>query len=347
MASRYLPPEWAPQDAVLLTWPHAHTDWEPLLDSVEPVYVQITREIAKRQRVIIVCADDAHRAHIADLLLHADVDLNAVNLYVAPSNDTWARDHGPITVMHNDKAEIMDFTFNGWGGKYPADLDNRITNELHHLGAFGDTPLVRESLVLEGGSIETDGAGSLMTTTQCLLSGTRNPTLDKLKTEERLKQCFGVKHILWLEHGHLEGDDTDSHIDTLARFCDENTIAYVSCDDASDPHYPELQNMAAELRLLCNARGERYRLVALPWPMEKKDSDGRRLPATYANFLIINGAVLVPVYDDPADTIACDRLAEIFPDREIVPVPCLPLIRQNGSLHCISMQIPKGVLTKG
>lgn len=328
----------------MLTWPHSRSDWAPILPEVEPVFLQLANEISRREFVLICCYDDQHRAYIADLLLHHDVDLNAVRLYVVPSNDTWARDHGPIAIRQDDALALIDFTFNGWGGKYPADLDNRITVELHHQGAFGDTPLIRDNLVLEGGSIDTDGMGSLLTTTHCLLSGTRNPALEKRRLENRLRETLGVQHILWLEHGYLEGDDTDGHVDTLARFCNPSTIAYVDCADEADPQYAELRSMAAELRLMRDVKGQPYSLVPLPLPAAIHDESGQRLPATYANFLIINGAVLVPVYQDPADEIACTRLAEVFPDREIIPVNCRPLIQQYGSLHCVTMQIPQGIL---
>ena len=342
---QYLPPEWAPQSGVMLTWPHRHGDWAPRLARVEPVFVAIAREIARRERVLIVCYDTAHRAHIERLLRDGSVDLSRVVLPIAPSNDTWARDHGPITVMCRDEPLLLDFGFNGWGGKYGAALDDAITRRLYDAGTFGDTPLQTVQMILEGGSIEVDGCGTLLTTRRCLLAPTRNPTLDAAALERELKQLLGLNRILWLDHGYLAGDDTDSHIDTLARYCDAHTIAYVACDDAHDAHYAELKAMEAELQNLRAADGNPYRLVALPWPRAAYDADGKRLPATYANFLIINGAVLVPTYEDPADTIALARLRECFPDREVIGVNCRPVIEQYGSLHCLTMQLPAGVLT--
>ena len=192
-----------------------------------------------------------------------------------------------------------------------------------------------------------DGSGTLLTTARCLLAPTRNPKLTQDGLEARLKELLGLDRILWLQHGHLTGDDTDSHIDTLARFCDARTIAYVACADPDDEHHAELKAMEEELRALRAADGRPYRLVPLPWPRARYDDDGRRLPATYANFLIINGAVLVPTYDDPADGPALARLRECFPGREIIGVDCLPLIYQYGSLHCVTMQLPEGVLGQG
>jgi agmatine deiminase len=340
----YLPPEWADQSAVMLTWPHSHGDWASRLAMVEPTFDAIAREISKRQKVLIVCYDSKHRAHIEQRLRTAGADLARVVLHVIPSNDTWARDHGPITVTCSGEPLLLDFGFNGWGGKYGHAADNLISRKLYQLETFGDTPMQTVEMILEGGSIEVDGAGTLLTTEQCLLTPTRNPNMSREKIEAELKELLGLKRVLWLRHGHLEGDDTDSHIDTIARYCDARTIAYVSCDDPNDSHYADLKEMERELQSFVAADGQPYRLVALPWPKARHDEDGRRLPATYANFLIINGAVLVPTYQDPADAIALERLRDCFPGREIVAVDCLPLVYQYGSLHCVTMQIPKGVV---
>lgn len=341
---QYLPPEWADQSAVMLTWPHRETDWSRRLKIVEPTFAAIAREVSRREKLLIVCFDANHRAHIEQLLQLARVDMSQIRLFIVPANDTWARDHGPITVLCRNEALLLDFGFNGWGGKYPSALDDAITRRLYDQGTFGDTELHSVNLVLEGGSIEVDGQGTLLTTEQCLLAPTRNPTLPRDELEQRLKALLGLKRILWLKHGHLDGDDTDSHIDTLARFCDANTIAYVACDDPADPHFDDLKEMEAELMAFRSADGSGYRLVPLPWPKAKFNVDGERLPATYANFLIINGAVLVPTYDDPADAVAIERLQGCFPKRDIIGINCLPLIEQFGSLHCVTMQLPAGVL---
>jgi len=339
-----LPPEWAPQSGVMLTWPHARSDWQEALPEVEPVYAQLAQHIASREKVLINCWDAAHAERVNCILKSAGAYLANVMLHILPTNDTWTRDYGPITVLREGWPVLLDFIFNGWGGKFPAPLDNQVTGRIHQNGVFGKTPLRPVNLVLEGGSIEVDGHGTLLTTTQCLLTPTRNPQLSRGQIEATLRELLGVRRVLWLEHGHLLGDDTDSHIDTLARYCDAHTIAYVACDDPADEHYDGLKRMEAELQSLRDYRDEPYRLVPLPWPQAKYDPDGRRLAASYANFLIINGAVLAPTYDDPADTEALARLQSCFPDREVIGVPCLPLIRQNGSLHCVTMQLPAGVL---
>jgi len=341
---RRLPAEWEPQDGVMLTWPHDRSDWLPWLPEVEPVYVAIARAVCARERLLVCVRDEAHRRHVRALLAAGGVARERLALHVAPSDDSWARDHGPITVFDISRPRLMDFVFNGWGGKYEAAQDDRITAALARAGAFGGTPRERVEFVLEGGGIESDGAGTLLTTAACLLSPGRNPGYSREGIEQCLRRFFGLERVLWLEHGALEGDDTDSHIDTLARFCDARTIAYVRCSDRGDAHFGELAAMEEELRALRDARGEPYRLVPLPWPAAKHGRDGRRLPATYANFLIINGAVLVPVYRDAADGEALARLRSCFPGREIVAIDCLPLIEQYGSLHCITMQLPAGVM---
>jgi len=341
---QYLPPEWAPQSGVQLTWPHAASDWGPILDEVEPVFVAIASAVARHELLLVACHDESLRARVGQLLRTAGIDANRIRLAVAPSNDTWARDHGPITVLCQGEAMLLDYEFNGWGNKFPAELDNRITRELHAQGAFGTASIEHESLVLEGGSVEVDGSGTLLTTERCLLAPTRNPKLDRPAIEKCLSESLGIARFHWLRHGYLAGDDTDSHIDTLARLCDRDTIAYVGCDDPGDEHFEELGAMESELREFRTPAGEPYRLIRLPWPRAKLDPDGDRLPATYANFLIINNAVLVPTYQDPADSIALDVLRPAFPGRDIIGIDCLPLIRQHGSLHCVTMQIPEGVL---
>lgn len=336
---RYLPAEWAPQSAVQFTFPHADSDWADLLDEVTPCFVDCVVAVSRFQHVLVVC-DSIER--VRPLLQAARQD--RLLLAEIPSNDTWARDHGGITVLEDGKPLVLDFMFNGWGLKFPAFRDNLITGRLHARGVFGAVRLERPGLVLEGGGIESDGAGTLMVTAECLLSLNRNPHLSRTALEGQLKYHLGVDRFLWLKNGYLAGDDTDSHIDTLARFCDEKTIAYVRCDDAADEHFPALRAMEQELQAFRQANGERYRLVPLPWPAAIYADDGHRLPATYANFLIINGAVLVPVYGLPQDAEALQVLAGCFPGREIVAINCRALIEQHGSLHCISMQYPLGVV---
>jgi len=333
-----LPAEWEPQSAVQLTLPHADTDWAPVLPDVLPVFVQIAETIARFQPVLIV-AQDADAAR--QLLGH--LPPSRLRIVEIPSNDSWARDHGPISIERNGQPELLDFVFNGWGLKFPANKDNLITTRLQNLGAF-NCPLRHGGLVLEGGGIESDGQGTLLVTAECLLSPNRNPHLPASELESQLKTLFGLQQVLWLHHGYLEGDDTDSHIDTLARFCSPDTIAYVRCTDPADPHFEALQAMEQELQTFKTLSGKPYRLTPLPWPDACYGPEGERLPATYANFLIINGAVLVPTYQLPQDQAALDILQGLFLDREVIGIPCRPLILQHGSLHCVTMQYAAGTI---
>ncbi len=336
-----LPAEWEPQSGVMLTWPHAGTDWAPLLDAVTPCFAAIAREIVRRERCLVVCRDAAEvRRALPDLypqLLICELE----------TDDTWARDHGPISVFEEGCPCLLDFTFNGWGMKFAAGRDNLITRELHRRGLFLPQVAYRNRLhrVLEGGAIESDGQGTLLTTEACLLSANRNDHYSKTELEAFFKEALGLERILWLRHGYLAGDDTDSHVDTLARFCDARTIAYVQSGDAADEHADALQCMEEELRAFRTADGRPFTLIPLPMADAAYDpDDGHRLPATYANFLILNGAVLVPTYASPKDALALSRLAPAFPGREIIGIDCRPLIRQHGSLHCVTMQFPIGFL---
>lgn len=339
-----LPAEWHHQSAVILTWPHDRSDWQPVLEQVEPVFVAITKAISQYQKVIINCFNKTHQSHINELLSTAEIDPALIIFTLCLSNDTWVRDYGPITVYRNNRPYLLDFTFNAWGNKFESEKDNKITRLQHQSGVFGDTPIETIDLVLEGGSIEVDGQGTLLTTEACLLSPDRNPHLNRSELEQQLSDYLGIQRILWLKNGYLAGDDTDSHIDTLARFCDAHTICYVACDNVDDEHYNELKAMEEELKSFKTIQGKPYRLVPLPWPKAKYSGDGQRLPATYANFLIINSAVLLPTYNDPADEVAVACLQQCFPNRKIITIPCESIILQYGSLHCLTMQLPDGVL---
>ena len=337
-----LPAEWHRQSAMQLTWPHSATDWQADLPAVTACFRQIAHEIASRQPLLIVCHDvDEVREQ-----LNYEANLMPFSLHQFPSNDTWARDHGGITVLEDGKPVVLDFQFNGWGLKFPANLDNQLTQQLYESGAFSAQVGYRsmKHLVLEGGSLESDGEGTLLTTEACLLAPNRNDTLTKAEIEAVLLESFGLQRVLWLRHGYLAGDDTDSHIDTLARFCDTRTIAYVRCEDTADEHYEALRQMEKELRALRTLEGEPYRLIPLPMAEAVYDEAGHRLPATYANFLIINEAVLLPFYGTAQDAVAQAQLQKIFPNSEVVGVDCQALIRQHGSLHCVTMQYPEGTV---
>lgn len=340
-----LPPEWALQSGVMLTWPHCDSYWGDTLEDIDAVFVNVAKAVIKRQKLVITCLDEQHEQHISALLKKAQVNMAQVRFFHAPLNDIWVRDHGPITVLQDNKPVLLDFTFNGWGGKYPAENDNKISRQLHTQQCFGHTPLKTIDMVLEGGGIEVDGHGTLLTTKSCLLAKTRNPHMTQQEIEARLKELFGLNRVLWLDHGDLHGDDTDGHVDTIARFVDAHTICYVTCSDPTDEHYETFQKMEQQLKTFKDYQGNPYKLVPLPWPQAKyADYDGRRLPATYANFLIINDAVLVPTYDDPADEEALRVLQKCFPDREIVAIPSMAVIQWYGSVHCMTMQLPHEVI---
>lgn len=338
-----LPAEWEPQDAILLTWPHRDSDWAPLLEEVTQLYEGLVTVIADYADLIIA-VPEAELDGIAERLEAMSAPMEFVHLRPAPSNDTWVRDQGPITVLENGQVKLLDFQFNGWGNKFEHELDNALTGILHRDGAFPEVPLEPQDWVLEGGSIEVDGRGTLLTTEACLLNPNRNPDLSRKEIEHRLQRAFGVRKVNWLKHGHLVGDDTDSHIDTLARLCPNNVIAYVQCDDPEDEHFDQLRAMALELAEMTDAEGRPYTLVPLPWPGPVLNDEDERLPATYANFLVVNQAVLVPQYDCPSDEVALEQITQAYPGYHIFGIPCSVLIEQGGSLHCITMQLPEGVL---
>jgi agmatine/peptidylarginine deiminase len=337
-----LPAEWAEQSAVMLTWPHPQSDWAEQLDRAEQLYLQISGAIAVRQQLLVICYDDHHRQQVAGLLEKYGVPATAVVLAIAPSNDTWVRDYGPLTVIAGSKAQLLDFRFNAWGDKYPSDLDNAVTADLASAGLFGAIPCQTLGLVLEGGAVETDGQGTLLATRSSVLAQGRNSGMDREQIETQLGSTLGLRRFLWLERGCLSGDDTDGHIDTLARFSDPQTILHVTAHE-DDPDREELEAMIAELRTFRQENGSPYRLIPLPPVRPQSDQNGRRLPASYANFLIINNAVLMPIYKDASDSEAIRCIERAFPGREVIPIDCRPLIQQNGSLHCITMQLPKEV----
>ncbi|OGO94082.1 MAG: hypothetical protein A3F41_04845 [Coxiella sp. RIFCSPHIGHO2_12_FULL_44_14] len=337
----HLPAEWQPQSGIMFTWPHANSYWDPILAETEKFYAQLIREIAIDEKVLLICYDEKI---VRDFLKREAVNVTNVRFCQIPSNDVWARDHGPITVLKAGKPLLLDFTFNAWGDKYQMPLDNLITQRAHAANAFGETPIHRVDFILEGGSIETDGHGTLLTTRRCLLGENRNKTQNEAAITAILKKYFGFKRILWLSQGHIPGDDTDAHIDTLARFCDPYRIVYQGSSDPADEFYPGLQAMVCELQQFKNYRGNPYRLVELPGISPKMSRlTGDRLPASYANFLITNKKVIVPTYDDPSDEKALAIIADCFPGRKVVGLTSLLLIENFGSIHCISMQLPEGV----
>ena len=300
-----LPAEWAPQSGIQLTWPHAGTDWAYMLTEVQACFAAIAREIAQRELLLIVTPEPEE----VKKQISATVNMQNVRFMECETNDTWARDHGAITMLDSEGASLLDFMFNGWGLKFASDKDNLITRQAVEAGFLNGRYVNRLGFVLEGGSI-----------------------------------VFHLKQVLWLNHGYLAGDDTDSHVDTLARLCSPDTIAYVQCTDTQDEHYEALHQMEEQLKTFRTLNGNPYRLLALPM-VDKIEEEGERLPATYANFLIMNDAVLYPTYRQPEnDQRAKEVLQEAFPEYEIVGIDCRALIKQHGSLHCVTMQYPAGVL---
>ena len=331
---RRLRAEWERQKAVMLAFPHEGTDWAKRgeLHKAYAPFVRMAQAIAYSQAVYILCRQ---KEEIEELFCSR----RNITFIELEYNDTWIRDYGVLSLEEDGEALLMDFRFDGWGGKYEAEADNRVNSILHGRGYFATATMQSVDFVLEGGSIESDGRGTILTTSSCLCNPNRNGGLSKEEVEERLSRYIGAKRILWLDHAYLEGDDTDGHIDMLARFVDEETIAYVSCEDRDDPHYEELSSMEAQLRSMRREDGEAYRLIPLPMCEAVYDEEGRRLPASYANFLICNEALLYPSYGVPSDKEADALFRRIFPAREIIPIPCRKLIEEGGSLHCSSMQL--------
>lgn len=333
--------EWDQQDGVILSWPHAGTDWAYMLDEVTACYVEMARAILGDDERLVIVASDADDVRAA---LGQDMDWSRIDIVELPTNDTWVRDYGPITVYRDGALALADFTFNAWGLKFAADCDNLVTSRLDGQGVF-KMPLINyRDIVLEGGAIETDGNGTVLTTTCCLTAPNRNDTLSREQLEHMLLERLGCLKVLWLDHGGLTGDDTDGHIDTLARFAPGGIILYTGCDDPSDEHFEPLMKMEEQLKQFTDVDGNRYHLIKLPLPDAIYDEISR-LPATYANFLVTNHQVLVPVYGQPENDVkACELIGQAFPDRRVVAVDCRALICQHGSLHCATMQLPKGSL---
>jgi agmatine deiminase len=337
----HLPAEWHPQHAIQITWPHEDTDWNWILEDVQTFYLNLALIILKYENLIICVPNQSYKQALEQSIVKTLQPNHpfSCDIFICASNDSWARDHGPITVFNNGQATVLDFQFNGWGNKFKSELDNQITQNLFTQNAYPADHISQHSLILEGGSIECDGFGTLLTTEKCLLNQNRNPDLNKQDIENALQTTLGTHNILWLNHGDLEGDDTDAHIDTLARLAPGNQIIYQGCDSPDDLHYKDLNAMKHQLGTFKNAQGQAFELVELPMPQAIFE-DGQRLPATYANFLFINDAVLQPIYNVPQDELAIKKMQSALPDFKIIPLDCSLLIRQYGSLHCITMQIP-------
>ena len=336
-----LPAEWESFGAILLSWPHEDSDWAYMLEEVTTCYIDIVKAIIQETNVIIVAPDiDIPKKQLSNL------DQSRIKYLEIPTNDTWARDFGVITTCDNEGNFILnDFQFNGWGLKFASNKDNLITRAMIEQKAITGVYNNCMGFALEGGSIESDGNGLILTTSECLLSPNRNGDLSKEEIEQYLTTIFGIKKMLWLDYGFLEGDDTDSHIDTLARIAPNDTIVYVGTDDMSDIHYEALQSMKQQLTQFTTLEGNKFNLIELPLPDPIYDEDGYRLPATYANFLIMDKSVIMPIYNQPQKDLLATQIMQIaFPNHKIITVDCNALIKQHGSLHCVTMQLPKEIL---
>ena len=386
-----LPAEWEAQWGVMLTWPHEDTDWKPYLTEITETFVAMSREIAAREHLLIVVPK-------AEIVPEEIRQMERVVIFECPTDDTWARDHGPIVLKGSEgdgkrsekgvkecgvRRLWLDFRFNGWGEKFPAENDNRIvaqffeemtrseergarseerearSEELSTLNSQLSTLNVQlenhQDFVLEGGSIESDGRGTIFTTSQCLLAPNRNQPLTREEIEAELKRRLRAERVVWLDYGNLVGDDTDGHIDTIVRCAPDDTLLYVGCDDENDEQFADFRALEQQLKSLQTADGKPYRLLRLPMPdaifEETISEEGgtrkeerERLPATYANFLILNGAVLAPIYGQPEnDAEALRVIGKAFPDRNIIPIDARTIIRQHGSIHCLTMQIPSQI----
>lgn len=336
MSTRRVPAEWEPAAQLLLTWPHAGQDWGDALPAADAAFLKLARAAAPQAPLLIAADPRLDLDALSKRLHEVGVPDKRVRLIACPSDDVWARDHGPLTRLDDGQATVVDFDFNAWGGKYAFEADRQITARLHEAGGFGETPRLAVDWVLEGGAIDVDGRGTVLTTPACLQDTRRNADASRERAESLLAQHLGAERIWWLDAPSLMGDDTDGHIDTLVRFAPDGSLLVQGCETRDDPHHGPLRQLHADLAQL--SRGQ-HELVTLPLPAPVLDTDGRRLPASYANLLFLNGAVLVPTYGDPADEVALRRIEQASPGHRICPVDARTLVRQNGSLHCVTMQI--------
>jgi agmatine deiminase len=332
------PAEWAPHAATWLSWPHKEASWPGKLQAIYPVYAQFVKEIAQGELVNINVNDSAMQATATGWLVGAGVNLGRVRFHLHPTNDAWCRDHGPAFVTNpaTGQKAVVKWNYNAWGEKYPPhDLDNQIP--LHIAQVLG-LPVFQPGIVMEGGSVEFNGAGTVLTTTACLLNPNRNPHLNQAQIEQYLADYYGIEQVLWLGDG-IVGDDTDGHIDDLTRFVNQDTVVTVVESNRQDENYHILQENLATLKTLRLLSGKQLNIVELPMPDPVVYED-QRLPASYANFYVANGAVLVPTFRCPQDTLALDLLQQCFPDRRVVGLDCTDIVWGLGTFHCLSQQEP-------
>ena len=346
-----LPAEWEEQSGIMIAWPHEGTDWAPYLEEIEQTYTELVDAITQYEYVLLLARDPEDvKAKLRKRLKH--LQMRRIIFRQMEFNDTWTRDYGPITLCSHHQTRgffvpnhMLDFKFNGWGEKFKAALDDAVNVRLYYSGIFYGALENHSDFVFEGGAIDTDGQGTIFLTRHSQTAPHRNQPLTETEIDSRLRSIFDfADRIVWIEHGELIGDDTDGHIDTLVRCAPNNTLLYAGTDDESDPQYGELKLMEEQLKDLRTTDGRLYNIMRLTLP-DPVYYDGERLPATYANFLVINGAVIVPTYGQPdCDREAMDIIGSAFPDRNVIGINSLVTVRQHGSFHCLTMQLPKGLL---
>lgn len=338
-------PEWAQSECILMALPNDNTDWGYIIEEALSQYSRLIKAFTDEGlRVVLICDNQSK----AETLL-SDCNKSLITFVTIGYNDTWTRDYGPLAVIKNDRLRALDFGFNGWGLKFAADKDNLANLKMMEKFVIPQATYRNErGFVLEGGSVDTDGEGTILTTTRCLCSPNRNGGLSKREAERKLQELLGASHVLFLDYGALEGDDTDSHIDTLARMAPGDTILYTGCRNIDDSQFEELLKMRAQLTMFRTAEGNPFNLIELPLPDAIYDEEGQRLPATYANYLVANNVIFMPTYQQPQnDMLAMQTVKVAFPGSKVVGIDCTTLIKQHGSLHCATMQIPEGLFNPG
>ncbi|WP_295713315.1 agmatine deiminase family protein [Mucilaginibacter sp.] len=333
------PAEWARHTATWLSWPHKEASWPGKLDTIYTSYIEFIKVLAKGELVRINVVDENMKASVAFQLQNAGVDMSRVELFEFATNDAWCRDHGPAFLINPDTKQkaIVDWGYNAWGGKYPPfDLDDVIPTKI---GKHFGLPVFNPGIVMEGGSVDFNGKGTILTTTACLLNKNRNPQLNQQQIEGYLRNYYGAEQILWLGDG-IVGDDTDGHIDDITRFVNEDTVVTVVEENKNDDNYHLLQENLEALKTMRLLNGKQLNVVELPMPDEVIHDD-TRLPASYANFYIANSAVVVPTYRSVNDDKALQIIQQCFPDREVVGIDSTDIIWGLGSFHCLSQQEPE------
>ncbi len=347
MNNYYPLPEWHTQAATILVWPHRYSDWADMLDEVSVSYLEMTRAISHTQNVIIIYFNHEHKLYISGLCKQFGCDMQRIIMIEIETNDTWVRDYGPQLLLGDNEFQYLDLTFNAWGEQYAYHLDNLFSEALFSTAASRHCQYHRTPLVIEGGNLEFDSNATLLTNIACVKRNMLKENINTANLIKSIKHELSVKHLLTVDVPPLSGDDTGGHIDTLARFIDDNTIIYAACHDPNHPDHLCLLLLLTQLGNLTNKQGEPYQLIPLPIPKELIELEKNTYaPASYINFVLINGAVLVPMYNDEHDQVALDIFASAYPDRKVIGINAMPLLKQFGSLHCATLHIPENVIAQ-